>query len=74
MFYREKIDRIFELSKKNKEEEEKPLGHEGEDLAQYKNKIEIEKGDMFSMIMGAYYAFLPIFIVLFIILFLVRPW
>lgn len=73
MFYKEKIDRIFELTKKNKEEVE-PSRDSQEDLDQYKNKMELEKGDMFSMIMGAYYAFLPIFIILLIILFLVGPW
>lgn len=73
MFYKEKIDRIFELTKKNKEEVE-PSRDSQENLDQYKNKMELEKGDMFSMIMGAYYAFLPIFIILLIILFLVGPW
>lgn len=72
MFYKEKIDRIFELTKKNKEEVE-PSRDSQEDLDQYKNKMELEKGDMLSMIMGAYMAFLPIFIILLIILFLVRP-
>ena len=72
MFYKGKIDRIFELTKINKEED--LLNDKVEDLAQYKNNIELEKGDLFSMIMGAYYAFLPLFIILFIILYLARPW
>jgi|LSQX01.2.fsa_nt_gb hypothetical protein len=73
MFYKGRIDKIFELTKKDNEKEEF-LQDELEDLTRYKNKTELEKGDMLSMILGAYYAFLPIFIILFIILYLVRPW
>lgn len=72
MFYRDRIEKIFELSseKKNKKETEAGL----EDLDQYRNQIYLEKGDMMTMILGAYYAFLPLFAVLFFILYLTRPW
>lgn len=67
MFYKERIDRIFELSKKGGEED-------ADAMHWYKNRIELEKGDFLSMVLGAYYAFLPVFIVLFILLYLSRPW
>ncbi len=69
MFYKDKIDRIFEAKSK-----EKSSSEDLEDLNKYKNQVELEKGDFLSMVIGAYYAFLPIFLVLFIILYLVRPW
>lgn len=71
MFYRDRIEKIFELtSQKNKEGQEEKL----EELDQYKDQIYLEKGDFLSMVLGAYYTFLPLFIVLFIILYLTRPW
>ena len=71
MFYRDRIEKIFELkSQQNKDESE----GKNEDLDSYKDQVYLEKGDLLSMILGAYYTFLPIFIVLFIILYLTRPW
>lgn len=66
MFYKDKIDKIYEV----KNEEKKEL----EDLDCYKKEIYLEKGDFISMVLGAYYAFLPIFLILLLILYLVRPW
>lgn len=66
MFYKDKIDKIYEV----KNEEKKEL----EDLDRYKEEIYLEKGDFISMVLGAYYAFLPIFLILLLILYLVRPW
>ncbi|NLY73605.1 MAG: hypothetical protein GX079_07950 [Tissierellia bacterium] len=71
MFYRDRIEKIFELkSQQNKDDSEGKI----EDLDSYKDQVYLEKGDLLSMILGAYYTFLPIFIVLFIILYLTRPW
>lgn len=66
MFYKDKIDKIYQV----KNEEKKEL----EDLDRYKEEIYLEKGDFISMVLGAYYAFLPIFLILLLILYLVRPW
>ena len=76
MFYRRKIDAIFEeRAKKHKDRVGQDDRHDEDyDLDQYKNQVDLESGDLLGMILGAYYAFLPIFIVLIIILFLVRPW
>lgn len=66
MFYKDKIDKIYQV----KNEEKKEL----EDLDRYKEEIYLEKGDFISMVLGAYYAFLPVFLILLLILYLVRPW
>ncbi len=75
MFYRRRIEEIFEkTSEKNREKREEIFGEEDDyDLDQYKHQVHLEPGDLFAMIIGGYYAFWPIFLALFIILFLVRP-